>query len=700
MGNNDNKDTAEDAKRKFREAAETDLYFPGPKDVYDSLLKQQRFKAIKEIGTDREDIWYFNRQIYERGEEFARAEAHELLIKMYREMLLRVESVPEDKWGDFEQKLFGRLKAALHNGPREGQINEVLAMIRRTTFTDASEMNPLGYIPFKNGLLDLNKRTMTSFTPELFYTYQVDANFLDKKITLLDTPLFTAQLNQVFFPWDIPLILAYFGYCLYPDLPVHKVLGIFGRERVGKGTLGRVLKGLLKRGLGSFHLARILTADRFPFTGIAGKNVLVDFELKRKFKRGTVKDWSAFNNLFGQDILSVEDKGKEAQDRTSKAKGIVIGNLPIFPVDDAAAIERWLPVITRNKKPGRLRPNVDDEIISGELDQIATILVRVLFGLIDRNWIFPWQLTSESTVELMDKLADPVENFIEECTEPMEGAAAEVNRAYDTFVKWCNDKGITAISAQMFKRQFGWTYKKKRYKRGKDTGYEFIGCALIVSEDDDEREEEYQDHFQDGTGSNFHESRKNGFRGTGYRQFQHVSSTPRMGTGKGEKYKKDHAHKLEPGVFDSKNPENKAPHEIKGGSNLQTDPVHGFQLEEPELQPNPVNSDAVSSKTENSIPDTLTDKPKNDPVEPEYSMTEDEAKKFVSQLSKLGFHPDPAGCGVGLLGKTYHIELSGPSDSGRLSQIEAIMSNAHFTKVKEKTIGMLAFEISLRREQE
>ncbi|QRF76208.1 hypothetical protein Thermo_01725 [Thermoplasmatales archaeon] len=142
----------------------------------------------------------------------------------------------------------------------------------------------------------------------------------------------------------------------------------------------------------------------------------------------------------------------------------------------------------------------------------------------------------------------------------------------------------------------------------------------------------------------------------------------------------------------------------KNDENTENEKNEGYSNSDSPHRPasdaEPVNSDAASNNPENGDMDTVTKSPEKETVGTGYFVTEDEAMKFVLQLSKLGFHPDPAGCGVGLLGKTYHIELSGTSDSGRLSKIEAIMSDAHFTKVKEKTIGMMAFEIPLRREQQ
>ncbi len=114
--------------------------------------------------------------------------------------------------------------------------------------------------------------------------------------------------------------MSYPVYTLYPDFPVHTFLFIIGYERIGKGSLLRVLMGLMPKGSGSISLSRILTAERFQSQGVEGKNLLVDMETRRKFRKGAILEWSAFTNLFGKDVLSIEPKGHEAHDYISKAK--------------------------------------------------------------------------------------------------------------------------------------------------------------------------------------------------------------------------------------------------------------------------------------------------------------------------------------------------------------------------------------------
>ncbi|MCL4342049.1 MAG: primase-like DNA-binding domain-containing protein [Candidatus Thermoplasmatota archaeon] len=449
------------------------LYFPGPIHVVEALTKRHNFRTIPENGSDREPIYSFNGQIYERSEELIKQEAHLEYIRQWKAM--KAISASKDK------ELTNRLENALNRGPSANDINEVLSMIRRTTFS-RDKMNPTRHIPFKNGLLNLNTRKLEPFSSDLFYTYQIDANLLNRYITLKDAPKFSYLLNTAFYQRDVPMVLAYSAYSFHPDFPQHKVLFVLGRQRIGKGTLTRMLQGLMPKGSGSISLARLLTSERFAFTGIEGKNLLIDSETKRKFRRGTVLEWSAFCNLFGKDVLSVEPKGHEAHDYVSMAKGIFLGNLPFIPVDSPPAIARILLVVTKDEPPKKIIPDLDEKILESERDVIATLLMQILFKLIDRDFIFPGQLSDDETAQLLNKLADPVENFIEEETEYDKDSTVPVDDAYLRFREWCKRKGIPAIARQTFVKKFSHTYPKRRSGPRGNRVYVFSGCYLYEDE--------------------------------------------------------------------------------------------------------------------------------------------------------------------------------------------------------------------------
>lgn len=485
LKNFENKDTS-----NFNLGITDGIYFPGPIEITDALTKIYNFMTIRNPEARNENIFYFNGQIYERAEELIKTEAHYEYLKQWKEMAERTSENSE------YSTLNAKLNRYLHAGPTSFHINEVIETIRRTRFTDET-MNPPGFIPFKNGLLNLKTRKLEPFSRDYFYTYQVNANYLENHITLYDVPMFSNLLNTVFYPKDIPMVLSYFGYSFYPDLPAQKTLFILGRERIGKGTTIRVLQGLMPKGSGSISLARLLTGEKFQYTGIEGNNLLVDSESRRRFRHDSVLDWSAFCNLFGGDKISIEPKGKEAHDYISKAKGIFLGNLPFIPIYDPPTIARILLVETKNERPKTAIKEYDKKIIEKEGDAIATLLMQVLFKLIDRDFEFPGQVSDDETAAKFELLSDPVRFFIEDRTEHDEGSTVRSDEAYSLFEKWLKIKGIPHIASHTFMQRFGKEYPRKRAGTRKNRYYIFTNCMIIDDDSDDVKQLGHGDNSQE-----------------------------------------------------------------------------------------------------------------------------------------------------------------------------------------------------------
>lgn len=648
-------------------ADDDSTYFPGPIHIVKSLTYRYQFKTIPEIGTDRENIYYFNSQIYERAEELIKTEAHKEYLEQWHAMLEAVKF-------DADKGLVSRLKSSIHSGPSVNQINEVISMIRRTTFT-TEEMNPSSHIPFKNGLLSLKTRDLEPFSSNLFFTFQIEATFLiDSRVTLKDIPLFAKLLNTAFYERHIPTVLSYFAYSFFPDLPAHRVLFILGRERIGKGTSVRVLQGLMPMGSGSISLARILTSERFQFSGIEGKNLLIDSETKRRFKRGTVFEWSAFCNLFGKDNLNIEPKGKEAHDYISKAKGIFLGNLPFMPIDSPPAISRILIVKTRNERPEKDIKNLDHKILDTERDQIATLLMQILFNLIDRDFDFPGQLTDDATAEIMDQLADPVSQFIEDCTESDSESIAQVEDAYKRFLEWLKSKGIPIIARQTFVKNFSRSYPKKRIgPRGKRT-YIFSECKLYEDELDIGTKNENQVGHENKNGG----SLKTSLSGEENRRVQHASSNLRV-MRKNDNHDNDErvgAQKLGTALLTSGALENK--------DSAETQSVPNLFEEKQKHTKNDVNNEELN--------------PPNSYITQEISISEDEGKEIIQSLLNSGIHILVKDSGRSLDNKSFRIGIPKNYYDKNYQTVENKLREMNFTRINKGEFGVIFYTIKLKEE--
>ncbi|EQD48031.1 hypothetical protein B1A_14221, partial [mine drainage metagenome] len=154
----------------------------------------------------------------------------------------------------------------------------------------------------------------------------------------------------------------------------------------------------------------------------------------------------------------------------------------------------------------------------------------------EREFLFPGERTPESTQDALDRLADPVENFIEEMTENAEGTTVNVDDAYHAFADWCSGKGIPTLTRQTFVKKFGYTYPKKLRGARKDRAYVFTECIIF----DTGIDLEIQGQLQVEHGVNTPETRKISSSGERYRRVQHVSLLFMCESKKKEKDDHDH----------------------------------------------------------------------------------------------------------------------------------------------------------------
>jgi phage/plasmid-associated DNA primase len=694
---------------------------PGPRSVAIALAEKNIYKTVKEPENRRrnERVYQYMEGFYVPAEELIAANAHTEWVTAWEK--IRDMSTDKDTIDTAEK--------ALRKGPTQGFINEVIDQIRRTTFVDPDTINPGGYIPFANGLLNLNTRKLEPFTPELFFVYGVNAEYINRPILIDEIPQFYRFMASVFDEHSLALVLSYFGYTLYPGFPVHKVLLILGRERVGKGTAVRILRGLLGSGYGSIQLSKLLVADRFMFTGIIGKKVLVDAEIKRTFRKGTDKDWKAFNELFGSDAVQYEAKGQEGVDYVSKAKGIFIGNLPFFHVDNAAAASRILLVETRNEKPKKVITDLDDKILGAERNEIAVFLIQALFSLIDAEFHFPDELDTETTMEKLDLLADPVANFIEERVETVEGVDEPADDVYHAFLEWCNLKGIPSLTSQTFKSKFGFTFKKKITGPRGNRIYVFSDCSLAKSEIGIDRQEKLNAGSNEVDHGNIApESLKNTGFEDWFKRDQHGYNNPDARKHEHEiheRYNKDHVPKLitendspETGEIlppantkcvinlhgKTENPpnfdENNAQNEEKSSDSNDLKKTPGTQDTVAFNEKNAETSDHGSEKITKSQPDPANsaETPVPDAISNENPVTIDQGKDMIGQLLNPGYHVSHADSGTSINGKFFKIAVTKPVDVENNDRLLRQLQTSGFRLANTGAIGPLIFMAPLRRE--
>ena len=480
--------------KKDMEDPEFQPFFPGIEDIVMDILHTEAVITIKEHDTDREAMYYFNKPvrnrkgelsnpdlagIYTRGEEELKEIAEQTFKEKLKEMSELCDEVEPDKDGKNPYaELQGRIDRKLkHDGIKTHEVNEILNNFRRKTFTDREKINPGGFIPLNDGFYDLKTHELREFNASHFYTWKVHGTFDPAIRSLRQIPIFMNFLIDVFYPQDIPLILDYMAYCLYPEFPRQKILAILGEARRGKGTLTRILEKMIREGYGNLSLFKLLAGDnRFALQGIEGKNLLVDPEIKRNYHKEM--DFSIINSLFGGDTVLMEKKFKAGIDYKPKSKGILVGNIPLFYVNDPAFLSRLLIVVPKPKPKGwKEITDLDNKIWDAEGSNIVAFLLSRLKGLLKRNFRFANELTNEEYAEMWHNMCDSPKMFAE---QEMESSHENVivETAYDLYVAWCETKNIPPEGRKRFSYEVGKMYPIKRQRINGEPTYVFSDCSL------------------------------------------------------------------------------------------------------------------------------------------------------------------------------------------------------------------------------
>jgi len=656
--------------------AETALKL-GPRAVMYKILNANNVATLSDPTTDHEELYIYNTTtgIYERGEEKIKELATQIYISEWSKAFRDVnEQLSNSSTASEIVKRCLRIREGLEkfltDGPKGDKFDEVLKQIRVETYTPADQFNPPTHIPFKNGLLNVSTWELQMHNPATIYTWRIEANLQHDRInsiSLNDAPLFRDFLLKTFESPDIPLILQYGGYSLFPDFPRQMMLWIVGRPRIGKGTFSRVLLGLNPNGAGAISFEKLVMAEnRFAFQNIRNKNLLIDPEVRRKLRRGETLDFGNINRLFGGDPLDVEKKGRTPETYISKAKGLFIANLPLPKVDNEPFLARVLLVKAQDRTITNLErvANLDFILLEKEADQIATLFVRYLKILSKNNWNF---LNEKSTDEVMaqwELFSDAVIFYIEDAIVEDETSQLKVEDVYASFVEWSRKKGIPTMARQSFVTAFGKHFRKKNAgPRGKRY-YVFTGCDFTGAV------------FEVEHAKTFSKTLEN----TDFQEHDGVCSTsvpiPELEKEK-EKVNKEYVQKLNTGELRSGEPKKKAPCDNKPVFNLNREFPQNDTAQPSIINANPVKSDVQSQ---------------------EYSITEEDGKLIIDQLLNLGYHIDP-NSGPDISRRYYKIGVLGlgsiPAD--KREKLENVMAKENFELHNQGTLGTLWYKRPLAK---
>lgn len=336
----------------------------------------------------------------------------------------------------------GRIK------PKPKNVNEVIDGLKAGTnlagdapcWIGREGPEPKGLLVCRNGLLELETGKLWEHDPRLFCLNGVDFDF-DAKAR---APRWEQFLREVL-PRDeesVGTLQEFFGLWLTDVTKYHKALGIFGQPRSGKGTVGRVVKGLL--GTSSFAPASLQSlGSEFGMEHLIGKKLALIPDVKLDGRMNITLIMQRLLETMGEDDQPINRKNEKFWLGKLSIRLLILGNdIPKFRgADEAGALAARMITL-----------KMDQSYLGKEDWDLTDKLLAERAGIL--NWaIEGWRrlrirdrfVQPKSGVELLQKLranTSTIGMFVEECCELGTEFRVEHAILWAAFCEWSDRRKL------------------------------------------------------------------------------------------------------------------------------------------------------------------------------------------------------------------------------------------------------------------
>jgi putative DNA primase/helicase len=295
----------------------------------------------------------------------------------------------------------------------------------------------------QNGLIHLpslvaGKKHSHAPTPRFFSPNSLDFDF---KLNAPEPTCWRRFLGELWpdDPQSIGTLQECFGYLLTPDTRLQKIFLLVGPRRSGKGTIGRVLRGLV----GAENVACPTLSSlgtNFGLWPLLGKTVAVISDARLSGRTDAAMVVERLLSISGEDAQTVDRKNLPPVTTKLCARFVILTNeLPKLK-DSSAALPGRMIVMRLTKS---WYGEEDSELTDRLLAERPGILLWSIQGwqrLRERGHFIQPDACKEMIGELND-LASPVGEFVRERCRVGPGYQIERSSLFNEWKRWCEDQG-------------------------------------------------------------------------------------------------------------------------------------------------------------------------------------------------------------------------------------------------------------------
>jgi putative DNA primase/helicase len=452
----------------------------------DPLICAQRFVEIQFARDGGCGLVYYRGDFYEwTGTHYEICDDAHLRSRLYG-FLAEAKTTRKDEIVPFKpnQHKVNEIIDALKAGVEESSRPDAPFWLGDDNHPDADNL-----LPCRNGLLDLTTRKLLPHHPKFFNVICLPFDY-DPKAR--EPKIWNNFLRQIW-PGDDDgkqarlTLHEILGLLLTPDTGFQKIFLLVGPKRSGKGTIGRVLRGLLGHDNVVSPTLAGLSGD-FGLQPLINKRAAIVSDARLGPRTNSSVVVERLLSISGEDAQTVNRKFKLHWTGRLGTRFLIMTNeLPRMTDASGAIASRFVLLTLQRSFYDREDPELTDKLL-GELPGILNAALRGLDRLRKRGR-FVMPKSSVQALQTLEDLTSPVGAFLRDWCSVGADQRVTVKELYDAWTYWCQQQGMPSGSASVFGRNLLAAHTHVQVK-GRAPGRFYEGVALSA-EGADEYAEAY-----------------------------------------------------------------------------------------------------------------------------------------------------------------------------------------------------------------
>jgi putative DNA primase/helicase len=294
------------------------------------------------------------------------------------------------------------------------------------------------FVVVVNGLLHVPTRMLLPHTPAFFCQNRLPYSFDENAVC----PSWLDFLHDLW-PDDeqsIATLQEVFGYVIGGDTSQQKIFLLVGPKRSGKGTIARVLTGLLgKHNVAAPTLAGLSANFGLQELITRPLGLISDARLSSRTDSGVVVE--RLLSISGEDSIQVDRKYRDPWNGKLPTRFVILTNeLPKLLDSSGALASRFVLLLLKNSFYGKENLLLTKQLLE-EAPGILNWALEGLDRLNDRGY-FVMPGSSNEVVRQMEDLSSPVGAFVRTNCEIGGEWQIEVDEIWRSWREWCQDQNL------------------------------------------------------------------------------------------------------------------------------------------------------------------------------------------------------------------------------------------------------------------